>query len=322
MEQKGDTMTQRLIYSHDFLKNKMVSIAISHHAPYQGGYIDFLPVKDTSHSNYTGPPRTSLCDDLIYYHNQLNPAPTSLPTPDTAVYFLKKIIAGIWMNSIAYVGTSVSSLEYAVEQSRKHSPSSPPIDGKTTSYGGLEWLEKNLFHIYGWKRRCSQLHDWTDWNLLELDISFSRLKKSSSTDTSTSDIDEQDWLFIKKRLELCETCSRDIVASALSLLSLIESHKSVEEAESARVLALLGTVYLPLSLTAGILSIGGSFTPGQGQFWIFFVVAGPLMVLSLGATYMPIMRDFLSWAMRKGRTEDAGGVKRVPTFVKEGQEPV
>jgi hypothetical protein len=126
----------------------MVSIAISHHAPYQGGYIDFIPVKDTSHSNYTGPPRTSLFDDLIYYHNLPNPAPTSLPTPDTAVYFLKKIIAGIWMNSIAYVGTSVSSLEYAVEQSRKHSPSSPPIDGKTTSYGGLEWLEKNLFHIY------------------------------------------------------------------------------------------------------------------------------------------------------------------------------
>ena len=88
------------------------------------------------------------------------------------------------------------------------------------------------------------------------------------------------------------------------------------------MLALLGTVYLPLSLTAGILSMGGSFTPGQGQFWIFFVVAGPLMVLSLGATYMAIMRDFLSWAMRKWRTEDASGVKRVPTFVKEGQEAV
>jgi Mg2+ and Co2+ transporter CorA len=130
------------------------------------------------------------------------------------------------------------------------------------------------------------------------------------------------WLFIQKRLELCETCSRDIFASALSLLSLIESHKSVEEAESARVLALLGTVYLPLSLTAGILSMGRTFTPGQGQFWIFFVIAGLLMILNLGATYMPMMRDFLYWAVRRGGTGATGGVKRVPTFVEECQETV
>jgi hypothetical protein len=149
MEQKEDPTTQRCIYSHHFLKAKVVPIKISHHAPYQGGYIDFILVKDTSQSNYTGPSRTSLFDDLIYYHNQLNQAPSSPPTFDTAVYFLKKVIAGIWMNSIAYVGASVSSLEYAVEHSRKHSPSSPPIDDKTTSYGGLECLEKNVFHIYG-----------------------------------------------------------------------------------------------------------------------------------------------------------------------------
>jgi hypothetical protein len=140
----------------------MVPIDISHHAPYQGGYIDFTPLKGTNESDYTGPPRTSLFDDLICYHNQPKISPSSLPNPDTAVFFLKNIIAGIWMNSIAYVGLSVSSLEYAVEKSRKHSPSSAPTDDKKTSYGGLEWLEKNLFHTYGWKRRCSQLHDWAD----------------------------------------------------------------------------------------------------------------------------------------------------------------
>jgi Mg2+ and Co2+ transporter CorA len=134
------------------------------------------------------------------------------------------------------------------------------------------------------------------------------------------DIDQQDWIFIKKRLELCETCSRDIVAAALGLLSLVESHKSVEEAESARVLALLGTVYLPLSLTAGILSMSAAFAPGQGQFWIFFVVAGPLMVLSLSATYTPLlMRTLMPWAMGKAGKEVRPGVKRTPTFLKESE---
>jgi hypothetical protein len=320
MDKEGQTTKPSFIFSHNFLKNEMIPIEISHHAAYQGGYIDFLPVEDTNVSNYTGPPRTSLFDDLIYYHNQPNPTPSSMTTPETAVFFLKRIIAGTWMNSIAYVGMSVSSLEYAVERSRKHSPSATPKNDKITSYGGLEWLEKNLFHIYSWKRRCSQLHDWADWNLQELGILRSQLEKTCSASTSISDVDQQDWFFIKKRLELCETCSRDIVASALGLLSLIESHKSVEEAESARVLALLGTVYLPLSLTAGILSMSGAFTPGQGQFWIFFAVAGPLMVLSLGAAYMSIIiRNLISWEARKAGNKAA---KRTPTFVKESQETV
>lgn len=90
----------------------------------------------------------------------------------------------------------------------------------------------------------------------------------------------KDWLFIKKKLELWENRTREIVSSALGLLSLVESHKSLEEAESARILAILGTVYLPLSLTAGILSMAGDFVPGKLYFWVFFAVAAPLMFLS------------------------------------------
>jgi Mg2+ and Co2+ transporter CorA len=135
--------------------------------------------------------------------------------------------------------------------------------------------------------------------------------------------DQRDWVLIKTRLEHYESCSRVVVTSALGLLSLIESHKSVEEGESARVLALLGTVYLPLSLTAGILSMGGSFTPGQGHFWIFFAVAGPLMVLSLAATYTPtLMRSLMSRVKSKEGKEATRGVQKAPTFVKGSNETV
>ncbi|PMD41160.1 hypothetical protein L207DRAFT_527819 [Hyaloscypha variabilis F] len=325
LNKDGHAIAHPFIYSHGFLKNQMVQLKLDHHAPYQGGYIDFIRAKASSEPTYTGPSRKSLFDDLIYYHKlaKHNPASDKLPFPDTAVFFLKNIVAGIWMNSIAYVGTSVLSLVYAVERSRKHLSSSQPTDNKITTYGGFEWLEKNLFHIYSWKRRCSQLNDWTDWNLQELENSRSQTQRASDTSPSTQDSGQEDWLFIRKRLEFCEASSRDIVASALGLLSLIESHKSVEEAESARVLALLGTVYLPLSLTAGLLSMSGSFTPGQSQFWIFFAVAGPLMAVSLGATYTPaLMRNLVPWISRKISKDTSTGLKKRPTFVKEPQELV
>jgi len=68
--------------------------------------------------------------------------------------------------------------------------------------------------------------------------------------------------------------------------------------------------------------MGGAFTPGQSQFWIFFAVAVPLMVLSLGATYTPVMmRNLMPWAMKKTGKEAASGIKKTPTF-KESQETV
>lgn len=312
------------IYAHDLSSNVMIPIQITHQAPYQGGYIDFIPIKDITEANYCGPPRTSLFDDLIYYHTtRSNSIPSTQTNIDIATFFLKKIIAGLWMNAIGYVGTSVSILEYAVEQSRVHATKpgalgSNPV--KASTYGGLEWLEEHLFHIYGWKRRCSQLHDWTEWNVLALNIPLSQLDSLGSNARLPSanlmpSFEVQDWLFIKKRLELYETRSRDVVASALGLLSLVESHKSVEEAESARILAVLGTVYLPLSLTAGVLSMGGAFIPGESQFWIFFAVSVPLMVLSFAATILPnFLPRWFVWVMERLREREWVAAKRVTTF--------
>lgn len=47
----------------------------------------------------------------------------------------------------------------------------------------------------------------------------------------------------------------------------------VDEAENSRLLAMLGTLYLPLSLAAGILSMDGELAAGSTHFWTFFVAA-------------------------------------------------
>ncbi|KFX93732.1 hypothetical protein V490_04723 [Pseudogymnoascus sp. VKM F-3557] len=260
----GDT-----IYVHNKTGPPPIPLSIAKQMPYQGGYTDFNVFNYKTTTRYTGPPRTSLYDDLIYYHLQdQSIRPIKL---EDAPLLLKRILAGHWMTSVAYIETSVSVLEFAVEQSRENRSG----DGanQSPSYRGLQWLEEQLFHIYSWKRRVSRYLDWSACNLLELSIS-----EPGHVDFAKPE--EKDWVFIKYRLDLYEKRSRDVVSSAVGLLSLIESHKSVEEAESTRIIALLGTFYLPLSLTAGILSMGGNFIPGAGQFWVFPVVAVPLTLLS------------------------------------------
>ena len=61
----------------------------------------------------------------------------------------------------------------------------------------------------------------------------------------------------------------------------VEGAKSIEEARNSRLLATLGTVFLPLSLVASVLSMGGDFLPGNGRFWIYFALSLPLHIVSL-----------------------------------------
>jgi hypothetical protein len=262
---------------------------VSNQEHYKGGYIDFMTFQDLptlSENSHDGPPRTSIFNDIIYYSTQFSSNGISGDNPLAATYFARKIVAATWMNFIEYIKTSVSVLEYAMETRHKLT-----IRGTLKNrYDGLGWLEEQLPNVYGWKRKCSQYCNLANENLDELGISLSDVNCLSSLGQKES----QDWIYIKKSLELWESRAQGVVGSTLGLLSLVESNKSVEEAKSTRTLAILGTIYLPLSLMAGILSMSGEFIPGGARFWVYFVLALPLLFITLLVSFSPqtIMNTF------------------------------
>ena len=90
--------------------------------------------------------------------------------------------------------------------------------------------------------------------------------------------------------------SREVVESASSLLSLVDAKKSLQEARDARSIAILATVYLPLSVTAGILSMGGDFILGKPKFWIFFVISLPILLISLTTLFFSEILEYAKTA--------------------------
>jgi Mg2+ and Co2+ transporter CorA len=109
--------------------------------------------------------------------------------------------------------------------------------------------------------------------------------------------DAQDWIYVHKKLSLWESRVRDLVDSAHCSITLIESTKSIEEARATRLLAILGTVFIPLSLVASILSMGGDFLPGNSQFWVYFVMSLPPLLLSLTIVFASpmVLKRVESW---------------------------
>ena len=72
------------------------------------------------------------------------------------------------------------------------------------------------------------------------------------------------------------------------VVAIREAQTSNLQARSVRWLTILGTFFVPLSVVAGVMSMGGSFLPGEDRFWVYFAVTSPMLlvigVILLGIT--------------------------------------
>lgn len=68
-----------------------------------------------------------------------------------------------------------------------------------------------------------------------------------------------------------------------------------ENQRSLNRVAYLGGVLLPFSIVSGILAIEEPFGPGNEQFWVFWAVTIPLMLLTLGVIYADSIRKAEVW---------------------------
>ncbi|RYP08419.1 hypothetical protein DL764_001907 [Monosporascus ibericus] len=73
-----------------------------------------------------------------------------------------------------------------------------------------------------------------------------------------------------------------------------EAYVQAVENNNARdvgFLTSLATIFVPVSLVAGILSMGGEFAAGQNRFWVFWASSVPLIIVGLVFLFTPIARS-------------------------------
>lgn len=89
--------------------------------PFQGGYEDFLQRPSVSDNDPSGPARSSLLEDLVYYWIRERP-PTFNPTnPDllSLAYYPLKIVAAEWVCYVEVLRHRIKQYEYSTEKSEE-----------------------------------------------------------------------------------------------------------------------------------------------------------------------------------------------------------
>lgn len=241
--------------------------------PFQKGYLDFTPydfcVSPLFHRNFPtedlrGPPRGSILDDIAFYwtnratYAQIRKA---IDVPSESTYFLKRIIASQWVLVIEYLKQTISVLELAMESQSQNS---------LTMDSPLSQLEQQLGETHTWRRRCAQYCEQMEANLMHLGINKSK--------EEGDDDDSQDFLYILGRLINWKGRAEALVSVLMGQLAIVEGQRSFGETRSVSRLTVLGLLFVPLSLTSGILSMGGEYLPGNRYFWVFFAAGIPLVI--------------------------------------------
>lgn len=206
---------------------------------------------------------SAMLDELVHYWEleqlaHFDPR-SSCAGVDALAYYPLRIIASEWVNYLAAMCFSLRQYDYSPSAT-----ASSPQD--------LQSINAALRTLPSWPRRVIS--------------STTSLRSSIYFIKHHSRGQSQDWLLL---LEDYEHIAVSIVEHGKQLeamiplvtayLQLAESRRTFSETRNVSRLTILALVFVPLSFVTGLFSMNEAFGPGGPKFWIYFVVAVPILSL-------------------------------------------
>jgi hypothetical protein len=209
------------------------------------------------------PPRTSLLDDLCFYHERHASGLTLTPDPLSVTLFVQKIVVSEYMLLINYNRSLLSALGWRLSRRDSLDVFDPG------------WVERAWSDLQSFLRRLDDHH-----LKVGLAISAMRLPHGNTPVGAAGWANTAiDFEYVENQLERLKLRADGLLNSFTSLQSIIGNRQSLEEARSVRILTILGMTFLPLSLVASLLSMGGQFIAGKSEFWVYWAAAIPSVIL-------------------------------------------
>ena len=235
---------------------------------YGSGYVDFTPwngenARSMQQDTVCGPPRTSILDDIAWYWMNLASAEQIAGVQRDAAMssiFLKKIVASNWNVLLEFVWAKLSEFERELGK----------FEGTKLDYLSDTLCDVNLF-----RRRLSWYYDEVEMSLRSVGIAVD----------GQSDEDGKELLSVLSRLQGCKEKVESLTPIVTGLLNVRQADISMRESRLVSKLTLVALVFIPLSFTASIFSMGEGFLPGDSLFWVYFAVALPLTLIILAPAW-------------------------------------
>jgi hypothetical protein len=255
---------------------------------YRGGFVDFAPFDFDNATD--GPKRASALEDLCYYYKK--PAlirEVDFSSPEAATVFLKRYVASHWMVLLQYNLDLLHKYENTYHRAPRIELLSSSAIGNC--WAGVQYLNDR---VAGW---CEQV----DFSITQLRASgtLGNFHKQQKNDPEKED----DFVQISQQLRELKKRVETVIASMTGLLSIVEAMR-------IKNLTNLGMIFIPLAFTCGIFSMSGDYAPGGSSFWLYWVIAVPLVILVFVVAYVLSSRLALVNALLPKKSRDSARVPK------------
>ena len=245
-------------------------------SPYNAGYVDFVPLENQMKSR-SGPPRTSILDDIIFYL-QTHSDSLDLADPVSLRVFIEKIAASHYLKLAEFLQTVIETVQFNLSRQRD-----------VTSFA-IAAVEEQWSDMQALERRIGEYKDDLEAIMLQLRIPFDNPNLKYTVDWKDS---FPDYQFLYMRFKDIGQRINGLNSSTAALagltnnrqavraqeLALEATERSIREAKSVKALTILGVVFIPLAYVSSLFSMSDPYRPGERLFWVYFVVAFPLIGL-------------------------------------------
>lgn len=182
--------------------------------------------------------------------------------------FLKKIVASNWNVMLEFVWAKLSEFERALGRFE--------VRGTGGQQEPLHQLAEILTDVSLFRRRLL-------WYLDEVESSL----RSEGIDINKESDDEgKELLSVLKRLQGFKEKVESLTSVVTGMLSVRQADMSQRETKLVSRLTFVALVFIPLSFTASIFSMGGDFLPGSSHFWVYFAAAVPMTFIILALAWL------------------------------------
>lgn len=198
-----------------------------------------------------------------------------------------RLVASNWIVINEYVNRELATIEYILE---KEEPT-------------FRDLEVYLKDLYIYRRRVTRYHELITQAKEQCTTrgqqSWSHDQTSAISLEHAKDM-EADFIYLQDKVLATSRRIEKNIDLLTALVSIGEGKQALGENHALARLSLLATVFLPFSTVATIFSIQGGYGPGEGKFWLFWVIAVPLtgLVILLTAPYYGIGVSILRRVVR------------------------
>ncbi|KAF2637203.1 hypothetical protein P280DRAFT_111898 [Massarina eburnea CBS 473.64] len=218
-----------------------------------------------------------LHDDVLTHFSVANAGPDSSPLAITP--FIRGFAISKWTAHLNHAHVCFSHTRSALVSEHTRADLNPGKDanglvGHTSSWGAdwKEWMFERMAYLIT-NLSLDRMHIEANMRALGIDI------EDPNSHGFVGKRETQMWRHLRSCCIDLQEMFQKLASLYTQVVALREAQTSNTQAKSVQWLTGLGTLFVPLSIVAGIMSMGDDFLPGKSKFWVYFVVVVPLLLI-------------------------------------------